>query len=131
MRAPSSTGLSPPTPCAPSPGLPPERHEYGFGSYTPARPFRRSDAPLLLKGTTFVTMLDAAMPENTVETVEAPAGPSEFELLGLPKALITGLLRSGISSPFPIQTATIPDVLAGHDVLGRGQTGSGKPLAFG
>ncbi len=33
--------------------------------------------------------------------------------------------------PFPIQTATIPDALAGRDVLGRGQTGSGKTLGFG
>ncbi|TMR20651.1 DEAD/DEAH box helicase [Nonomuraea zeae] len=58
-------------------------------------------------------------------------GPSEFELLGLPKPLISGLAKQGIDSPFPIQSATIPDVLAGHDVLGRGQTGSGKTLAFG
>lgn len=71
------------------------------------------------------------MPETAAQTVEAPAGPSEFELLGLPKPLITGLTRMGIDSPFPIQSATIPDVLAGHDVLGRGQTGSGKTLAFG
>ncbi|MSY36597.1 MAG: DEAD/DEAH box helicase, partial [Actinobacteria bacterium] len=33
--------------------------------------------------------------------------------------------------PFPIQIATLPDALAGHDILGRGQTGSGKTLAFG
>ncbi|GAA2784386.1 DEAD/DEAH box helicase [Nonomuraea dietziae] len=74
-----------------------------------------------------MTMLDAAMPEISVEE----KGVSEFELLGLPKPLVTGLSRQGIDSPFPIQTATIPDVLAGHDVLGRGQTGSGKTLAFG
>ncbi|MGW0803740.1 DEAD/DEAH box helicase [Nonomuraea sp. NPDC002799] len=74
-------------------------------------------------------MLDAVMPslgENTPEP-----GPSEFELLGLPKPLVTGLAKQGIDSPFPIQTATIPDVLTGADVLGRGQTGSGKTLAFG
>ncbi|MEU0571393.1 DEAD/DEAH box helicase, partial [Nonomuraea sp. NPDC005983] len=67
------------------------------------------------------------MPE--IET--APEGPSEFELLGLPKPLVNGLAKQGIDSPFPIQSATIPDVLAGADVLGRGQTGSGKTLAFG
>ncbi|TMR91856.1 DEAD/DEAH box helicase [Nonomuraea basaltis] len=61
----------------------------------------------------------------------AEPGPSEFELLGLPKPLISGLAKQGIDSPFPIQSATIPDVLAGNDVLGRGQTGSGKTLAFG
>ncbi|MFI6818098.1 DEAD/DEAH box helicase [Nonomuraea sp. NPDC050328] len=70
-------------------------------------------------------MLDAAMPEISEATV------SEFELLGLPKPLVTGLAKQGIEAPFPIQSATIPDVLAGNDVLGRGQTGSGKTLAFG
>ena len=75
-------------------------------------------------------MLDAALPEIT-EISAAPAGPSEFTLLGLPKPLVTGLSRQGIDSPFPIQRATIPDMLAGSDVLGRGQTGSGKTLAFG
>ena len=37
----------------------------------------------------------------------------------------------GITDPFPIQAATIPDAIAGYDILGRGQTGSGKTLAFG
>ncbi|WP_051751431.1 DEAD/DEAH box helicase [Streptosporangium amethystogenes] len=78
-------------------------------------------------------MLDAVLPEITeiTEISQAPAGTSEFTLLGLPKPLVTGLSRAGIDSPFPIQRATIPDILAGHDVLGRGQTGSGKTLAFG
>ncbi len=40
-------------------------------------------------------------------------------------------LPAGITSPFPIQSATIPDALAGRDVLGRGRTGSGKTLGFG
>ncbi|MEV4475967.1 DEAD/DEAH box helicase [Nonomuraea salmonea] len=74
-------------------------------------------------------MLDAVMPTLDDTTIE-PA-PSEFELLGLPKPLVNGLAKLGFDSPFPIQSATIPDVLAGHDVLGRGQTGSGKTLAFG
>ncbi|TQS29805.1 DEAD/DEAH box helicase [Microbispora sp. KK1-11] len=56
---------------------------------------------------------------------------AEFALLGLPKPLVAGLARQGITAPFPIQRAAIPDILAGHDVLGRGQTGSGKTLAFG
>nr|WP_308249879.1 DEAD/DEAH box helicase [Sphaerisporangium fuscum] len=62
---------------------------------------------------------------------ETPAGPPEFSLLGLPKPLIAALARQGIDSPFPIQRATIPDILSGRHVLGRGQTGSGKTLAFG
>ncbi|MGL5865813.1 MAG: DEAD/DEAH box helicase [Dermatophilaceae bacterium] len=41
------------------------------------------------------------------------------------------MARDGIVEPFPIQAATIPDTLAGRDVLGRGRTGSGKTLAFG
>jgi superfamily II DNA/RNA helicase len=61
----------------------------------------------------------------------AQDGPSEFARLGLPRPLVSALARQGITSPFPIQSATIPDILAGRDVLGRGQTGSGKTLAFG
>ncbi len=44
---------------------------------------------------------------------------------------MAGLTDLGIMTPFPIQAATIPDALAGRDLLGRGQTGSGKTLAFG
>ena len=58
-------------------------------------------------------------------------GPRGFAALGLPDALVRALAVAGIDTPFPIQAATVPDVLAGRDVLGRGQTGSGKTLAFG
>jgi superfamily II DNA/RNA helicase len=80
-------------------------------------------------------MLDAVLPEfNEVlpelDESTPEAGPG-FEELGLPKPLVTGLAKQGIASPFPIQSATIPDVLTGANVLGRGQTGSGKTLAFG
>jgi superfamily II DNA/RNA helicase len=54
-----------------------------------------------------------------------------FAELGLPERLVAPLARQGIRTPFPIQAACIPDVLAGRDVLGRGRTGSGKTLAFG
>ncbi|MFN2539480.1 MAG: DEAD/DEAH box helicase [Mycobacteriales bacterium] len=53
-----------------------------------------------------------------------------FADLGVPAALCAELTRQGIASPFPIQSATLPDTLAGRDVLGRGRTGSGKTLAF-
>lgn len=53
-----------------------------------------------------------------------------FNELGVPATLVRALDKAGITSPFPIQTATLPDALAGRDVLGRGQTGSGKTLAF-
>ncbi|RPE78247.1 MULTISPECIES: DEAD/DEAH box helicase [unclassified Frondihabitans] len=51
--------------------------------------------------------------------------------LGLGDNLTRQLIAMGAPSPFPIQAATIPDVIAGKDVLGRGRTGSGKTIAFG
>ena len=54
-----------------------------------------------------------------------------FEDLGVHPALAEALENEGITSPFPIQVATLPDAIKGRDVLGRGQTGSGKTLAFG
>ncbi len=60
-----------------------------------------------------------------------PAFEGTFADLGLPANLVSTLEQSGIATPFAIQAATIPDALAGRDVLGRGQTGSGKTLAFG
>ncbi len=53
-----------------------------------------------------------------------------FSALGVPENLARSLAATGITAPFPIQTATLPDTLAGRDVLGRGRTGSGKTLAF-
>jgi len=54
-----------------------------------------------------------------------------FKDLGIAPALVEALDNQGITSPFPIQSATLPDAIKGRDVLGRGQTGSGKTLAFG
>ncbi|QLQ37695.1 DEAD/DEAH box helicase [Micromonospora robiginosa] len=54
-----------------------------------------------------------------------------FASTGLAPALVAELATQGITAPFPIQSATLPDSLAGRDVLGRGRTGSGKTLAFG
>ncbi|MFI8874755.1 DEAD/DEAH box helicase [Streptomyces sp. NPDC055243] len=61
---------------------------------------------------------------------EAPAGPT-FGDLGLPEAIVRKLAQNGVTAPFPIQAATIPDALAHKDILGRGRTGSGKTLSFG
>ena len=55
---------------------------------------------------------------------------TSFTDLGVREPLRRVLENQGITSPFPIQTATLPDSLAGRDVLGRGKTGSGKTLAF-
>ncbi|MFF7363792.1 DEAD/DEAH box helicase [Streptomyces sp. NPDC008125] len=54
-----------------------------------------------------------------------------FASLGLPDGIVRKLAQNGVTSPFPIQAATIPDALAGKDILGRGRTGSGKTLSFG
>lgn len=71
-----------------------------------------------------------------VKREETPVEPislegNGFAALGIPESLVGRLARDGIAAPFPIQVATIPDALAGRDVLGRGRTGSGKTLAFG
>ncbi len=64
------------------------------------------------------------------EAVEA-APETTFADLGLPEGIVRKLAQNGVTTPFPIQAATIPDALAGKDILGRGRTGSGKTLSFG
>ncbi|MBB6001196.1 superfamily II DNA/RNA helicase [Streptomonospora salina] len=54
-----------------------------------------------------------------------------FDELGLPEKIVDRLAQDGVTTPFPIQAAAIPDALAGRDVLGCGRTGSGKTLAYG
>ncbi|MGI5336745.1 DEAD/DEAH box helicase [Streptomyces sp. CA-181903] len=63
----------------------------------------------------------------------APARPTagSFAELGLPAEVLRVLDERGVTTPFPIQAAALPNALAGRDVLGRGRTGSGKTLAFG
>jgi superfamily II DNA/RNA helicase len=56
--------------------------------------------------------------------------PTSFTELGVPHALADVLAAGGVTIPFPIQAATLPDSLAGRDVLGRGRTGSGKTYAY-
>ncbi len=63
---------------------------------------------------------------------EADEAPEiTFGDLGLPEGVVRKLAQNGVTTPFPIQAATIPDALAGKDILGRGRTGSGKTLSFG
>jgi superfamily II DNA/RNA helicase len=68
---------------------------------------------------------------TAVATEETMTQGPTFAELGLPRKVVRALSRDGITQPFEIQALTIPDALAGRDVLGRGQTGSGKTLAFG
>ncbi|MCW4354546.1 DEAD/DEAH box helicase [Hoyosella sp. YIM 151337] len=56
--------------------------------------------------------------------------PPKFSDLGVPAPIVGALARDGKSTAFPIQAETLPDSLAGRDLLGRGKTGSGKTLAF-
>ncbi|MEO9222074.1 MAG: DEAD/DEAH box helicase, partial [Mycobacteriaceae bacterium] len=63
--------------------------------------------------------------------IEIARADATFADIGLPAPLVAALLAQGKVAPFAIQTVTIPDSLAGRDVLGRAQTGSGKTLAFG
>ncbi|NUU29481.1 DEAD/DEAH box helicase [Curtobacterium albidum] len=64
-------------------------------------------------------------------TIAADVEGVTFADLGIGGNISRTLAEMGATSPFPIQAATIPDVLAGKDVLGRGRTGSGKTIAFG
>jgi superfamily II DNA/RNA helicase len=72
-----------------------------------------------------------ADPSTFPSAFESSAEEACFADLGIPAPLVRELDREGIVTPFEIQAATVPDALAGRDVLGRGQTGSGKTLAFG
>ncbi|WP_084530625.1 DEAD/DEAH box helicase [Nocardia miyunensis] len=73
---------------------------------------------------------DISISVNSTESVSGAAVTTSFAALGVPSALVGALRDAGIAAPFPIQADTLPDTLAGRDVLGRGKTGSGKTLAF-
>ncbi|MFD3792274.1 DEAD/DEAH box helicase [Streptomyces cyaneofuscatus] len=69
-----------------------------------------------------------ALPEMVTPALPAVEA---FADLDMPAALLKTLAAQGVTEPFPIQGATLPNSLAGRDILGRGRTGSGKTLAFG
>ncbi|MDT9684339.1 DEAD/DEAH box helicase [Streptomyces sp. TRM76323] len=71
-----------------------------------------------------------AVDTDAAETDDADDAVT-FGDLGLPEGVVRKLAQNGVTVPFPIQAATIPDALAGKDILGRGRTGSGKTLSFG
>ncbi|MFE0661889.1 DEAD/DEAH box helicase [Streptomyces sp. NPDC058875] len=96
--------------------------------------------------------IEAAEAEGIIEALEADVSGGSFEDstddfaadadadaeptvtfgdLGLPEGIVRKLAQNGVTTPFPIQAATIPDALSGKDILGRGRTGSGKTLSFG
>ncbi|MFI6287823.1 DEAD/DEAH box helicase [Streptomyces sp. NPDC051018] len=71
--------------------------------------------------------------EFALPVTTTPALPpvAAFGELDLPAPLLDTLTGLGVTEPFPIQAATLPNSLIGRDVLGRARTGSGKTLAFG
>ncbi|MGO4418842.1 DEAD/DEAH box helicase, partial [Streptomyces sp. MCAF7] len=69
-----------------------------------------------------------SLPPSTTPLLPAVGS---FTELDLPAGITAELARQGVTVPFPIQAAALPNALAGRDVLGRGRTGSGKTLAFG
>ncbi|MFI9343041.1 DEAD/DEAH box helicase [Streptomyces sp. NPDC052773] len=80
---------------------------------------------------------EAVQPTEAADSIESAESAEDttpeitFADLGLPEGVVRKLAQNGVVSPFPIQAATIPDALAGKDILGRGRTGSGKTLSFG
>ncbi|MGQ4420196.1 DEAD/DEAH box helicase [Streptomyces sp. SAS_269] len=90
----------------------------------PQKPTRRASSP----PPSASSPREFRLPENTT-----PALPpvEDFAGLDMPAALLKTLTAQGVTTPFPIQAATLPNSLAGRDLLGRGRTGSGKTLAFG
>ena len=72
----------------------------------------------------------ARRPSSELNPLSSAASAAGFADLGVPADLSTVLADLGITTPTPIQAATLPDSLAGRDVLGRGRTGSGKTYAF-
>ncbi len=93
-----------------------------------SRPARRSDTNGRSRRRPAAVQGEFTLPATL--TPGLPAAES-FADLDMPKPLLTALDAAGVTTPFPIQAATLPNALAGRDVLGRARTGSGKTLAFG
>ncbi|MFD8262173.1 DEAD/DEAH box helicase, partial [Streptomyces griseoluteus] len=99
----------------------------GYGSQAP----RRTGGPVRSGGygrRPAAVQGEFALPRTITPALPAVEG---FADLDMPEQLLAELGRQGVTAPFPIQGATLPNSLAGRDVLGRGRTGSGKTLAFG
>ncbi|MER7408186.1 DEAD/DEAH box helicase [Streptomyces sp. NPDC000070] len=92
-----------------------------FGSSAPSRSGGYGRRPAAIQG-------EFALPRTITPALPAVEA---FADLDMPAELLAALGSQGVSEPFPIQAATLPNSLVGRDVLGRGRTGSGKTLAFG
>ncbi|MFC9558019.1 DEAD/DEAH box helicase [Agromyces sp. NPDC056965] len=88
--------------------------------------------PAKEQGNRFAPNDDVVLERLEAQAIQATdADGVSFADLGLGGNVVAALKQLGAESPFPIQAATIPVVLEGRDVLGRGKTGSGKTIAFG
>ena len=109
----------------------PQRHDRFERKREDERPRRDSDF-YPAKGDAWTPPEDVVL--ERLQAMATTANDVEgvtFGDLGLGRNIAQALAELGASAPFPIQAATIPDVLAGRHVLGRGRTGSGKTIAFG
>ncbi|OIJ95506.1 DEAD/DEAH box helicase [Streptomyces sp. MUSC 14] len=93
-------------------------------SRRPQKPNRRASSPSPAAS----APREFRLPESTTPALPAV---EDFAALDMPAGLLKTLTAQGVTVPFPIQAATLPNSLAGRDLLGRGRTGSGKTLAFG
>ncbi|MFD8690244.1 DEAD/DEAH box helicase [Streptomyces sp. NPDC059651] len=108
----------------------------GFRSQAPGRQGGgqgRFGAPAQRSGGGYGRRPAAKQGEFALPKTITPGLPAveAFADLDMPAPLLSALANEGVTVPFPIQAATLPNSLAGRDVLGRGRTGSGKTLAFG
>ncbi|MET9494138.1 DEAD/DEAH box helicase [Streptomyces sp. NPDC006552] len=105
-----------------------ERGGSRFGTPAPRRPDRSERSGGGYRRRPSGPQGEFALPKTVTPALPAVA---DFAELDMAAPLMTELGRQGVTVPFPIQGATLPNSLAGRDVLGRGRTGSGKTLAFG
>ena len=112
-----------------------ERTDRPARSYENRAPRRDSDyypAKNDSKSAAFAAHEDVVLERLEAQVITAgDAAGVTWKDLGIGDNMTRQLIVMGAETPFPIQAATIPDVLAGKDVLGRGKTGSGKTIAFG
>jgi hypothetical protein len=88
-----------------------------------AKKVEKAPAPTQFGSIPFAGLLDEDLDEG-IDT-------SEWEPLGLAPETLSALSTMRFARPTPIQSAAIPEIMAGHDVVGKASTGSGKTLAFG
>ncbi|MFD3685337.1 DEAD/DEAH box helicase [Nocardiopsis sp. NPDC058631] len=101
---------------------------HSAAAYGRSRPRRPSGRPSGGRAPSGRSAGEFALPVSTTPALDPV---STFQELDMPAPLKSTLARQGLTTPSAIQSATLPNSLAGRDVLGRSQTGSGKTLAFG